>query len=136
MRRLSAVCALLALLAAAAVGGGEAAATECPDPLRAATVPAGCPCNPVRNATLGACESGYVCAQPWALQVAEAKARSLLATASGSAAGLFAPDPFREAAAANPPAAAAGFECTACSYGQLCGRGSSLPPVLDPAIQM
>ena len=136
MPRLSAVCRLLALLAAVGGGAAAVAAAECPDPLRAATVPAGCPCNPVRNATLGACDSGFVCAQPWALQVAEAKARSLLATASGSAAGLFAPNPLREAAVAQPPAAAAGFECMACSYGQLCPRGSSLPPVLDPAIQM
>lgn len=134
--RLKAACRLLALLAAV-VGGAAAAATECPDPLRAATVPGGCPCNPVRNATFGACGSGYVCAQPWALQVAEAKTRSLLATLSGSAAGLFAPDPLREAAeVAVEPLQAAGFECTPCSYGQLCPRGSSLPPVLDPAIQM
>ena len=133
--RLKAVCRLLALLAAV-VGGATAAATECPDPLRAATVPGGCSCNPVRNATFGACESGHVCAQPWALQVAEAKARSLLATLTGSAVGLFAADPQREAAAAVGSHAAAGFECTPCSYGQLCPRGSSLPPVLDPAIQM
>lgn len=132
--RLKAVCRLLALLAVVGVASAAAAA-ECPDPLRAATVPGGCPCNPLRNATFGACESGHVCAQPWAMQVAQAKARSLLATVSGSAAGLFAPDPLREAAAAEPQAAA-GFECTPCSYGQLCPRGSSLPPVLDPSIQM
>ncbi|PRW59962.1 white-brown complex 30 [Chlorella sorokiniana] len=131
--RLKTACCVLALLAA--VGGAAAAsAGECPDPLRAATVPEGCPCNPVRNATFGACDSGYVCAQPWALQVAQAKARSLLATLSGSTAGLFAPP--EAAVEAMAPQAGAGFECTACSYGQLCPRGSSLPPVLDPAIQI
>ena len=99
---------------------------QCPSELsRAATVPEGCPCNPGRNAAFGACDSGFVCAQPWAVQVAAAAsgARQLLG-----------------AAASVPDAALAGsgdgFLCMACSYGQLCPRGSALPPVLSPSIQM
>lgn len=96
--------------------------SPCPRNLTAAaTVPAGCPCNPARDAnlTFGACESGYVCAQPWALQVAAAQAvtRSLL---EGDL----------------PARSAPGFQCTPCAYGQLCPRGSYLPPVTDPAIQL
>ena len=134
------------------VGSATAAASGCPaDLTRAATVPEGCPCLPIRNAAYGACEAGYVCAQPWALQVAQAARtsrtllldnlpaaramRSLLAaSSSGSGAGLH-PDQAGGAAAGQPPAAE-GFACSACSYGQLCPRGSALPPVLDSSIQL
>jgi hypothetical protein len=130
-RRNVAQAALLLLVAAVVAAAPAAAAAvlpglQCPSELsRAATVPEGCPCNPSEQAAFGACDSGFVCAQPWAVQVAAAasSARQLLG-----------------AAASVPDAALAGrrdgFLCMACSYGQLCPRGSALPPVLSPSIQM
>lgn len=123
---------VLALLAVAlAVTTPASAASACPAIARAATVNAGCPCTPEVNATYGACESGFVCAQPWALQKAEAErsARVMLAAAGGGD-GLLAARP------GDSPAAASGFVCVACAYGQLCPRGASLPPVVNSSIQM
>lgn len=156
-QRLAFALALVAASATASAGlpapPTVGSATGCPaDLARAATVPEGCPCIPTRNATFGACEAGFVCAQPWALQVAQAAAtsrtllqalpaaramRHLLAASGSSAAGLH---PDQPGGAAQMPAATAagadGFVCGACSYGQQCPRGSALPPVLDPSIQL
>ena len=135
MDRRNAALAALVLLAAVLTAPAAAAPVlpglQCPrDATRAATAPEGCPCNPARQPPFSACDSGFVCAQPWTAQVAAAAsgARQLLgAEASGGAdAG-----PSSQGASSSD-----GFLCMACSYGQLCPRGSALPPVLSPSIQM
>lgn len=137
-RRNAARAALLLLAAALVVGAPTLAAAlvlpglQCPtDITRVATVPETCPCNPARKAPFGACDSGFVCAQPWVAQVAAAAtgARQLLdAAAAGGSDST--------GAAASLTSSTSGFVCAACAYGQLCPRGSALPPVLSPSIQL
>ena len=114
-----------------------AAVEPCPtDPRRVRRVPEDCPCLPVNGTEFGGCDSGYVCAQSWdargpRVTTQVESTRRLLATGAGDAgagATLF-PDP-------TDSAAGGGFTCQACVYGQLCPRGSALPPLDHPALQM
>lgn len=108
-------------------------------------MPEACPCNPFRDAPFGACDSGFVCSQPWTAQAAAAarQSRRLLLNppAVGDAAVAGEPEARvslqeDDEATGIPAGGSGGFVCAACMYGMLCPRGSVLPPVLDPSIQM